>query len=529
MSFTHFSLHPGLLETVAEQGFTAPTPIQERAIPPAMEGRDVLGLAQTGTGKTAAFVLPMLDSLHEGPLNVVRGLVVAPTRELAGQIHNDIRLFARRTRLRSVPIFGGVGFHGQVLQMRAGAEILVACPGRLLDHVRQGTVDLSAVEVLVLDEADMMFDMGFLDDVREILRLTRTRRQTLMFSATMPEPVQKLVEDNMRHPVLVEVNTACPAETVSHALYPVAPHLKTPLLKTMLRTLGYDSMLVFTRTRHGARRLWQQLGKVGFNVACLQGNLSQRRRQAALEGFRRGKYAVLVATDIAARGLDISSVSHVINYDFPPTADTYIHRIGRTGRACRTGKAITFVTPEDEPMVRTLERAMGEPLPVCLVPGFDYSEDRRSMDARPAKAPRVPRPKRVARAFMPTQVEHETPDALRNQRPPRQPAPHAGNARGIFHPQPPQGGAEAGKSPGTGKAGSVVPGRSQKNAAGAGGRSKGMQAAQGMQAAARPRGGKVPAPSPAGRGQEACADRDTRAETPVKKTGGEPEGGKNRQ
>ncbi len=436
MGFAHFSLHPSLLETIAELGFLAPTPIQERAIPPAMEGRDVLGLAQTGTGKTAAFVLPLLDRLLAAPRSAVRGLVIAPTRELAEQIHNDIRQLGRRTRIRSVAIYGGVGFHGQVLQMRGGADILVACPGRLLDHVRQGTVDLSHVEALVLDEADMMFDMGFLDDVHEILRCTARRRQTMMFSATMPDPVRALADGCMRDPVLVEVDIATPAETVSHVLYPVASHLKTPLLKSMLRSLEYESMLIFTRTRHGARRLWQQLGKVGFNVTCMQGNLSQRRRQAALDGFRRGTYTILVATDIAARGLDISSISHVLNYDFPPTVDSYVHRIGRTGRASRSGRAITFATPDDEPMVRTLERALEEPLQRCLLPQFNYSEQQRSADARPAKLRRMPRPKRVARVFMPTQVEQEPAAPLKNQRPPRQPAPNpAAQVRVVSRPQ----------------------------------------------------------------------------------------------
>lgn len=445
MSFAHFSLHQSLLEAIEEQGFEAPTPIQERAIPPAMEGRDVLGLAQTGTGKTAAFVLPMLDRLQDGPRNIVRGLIVAPTRELAGQIHNDIRVFGRKSRMRSVAVYGGVGIHGQVVQMRAGAEILVACPGRLLDHVRQGTVDLSHVEVLVLDEADMMFDMGFLEDVHEILRLTARRRQTLLFSATMPEPLRVLADECMRNPVLVEVDLAAPAGTVSHSLYPVSQHLKTPLLKAMLRTFGYDSMLVFTRTRHGAHRLWQQLGKVGFNVTCLQGSLSQRRRQAALDGFKRGTYTVMVATDIAARGLDISSISHVINYDFPPTVDTYIHRIGRTGRASRTGKAITLVTPDDEPMVRTLERAMDEELLRCFLPQFQYGEQQRSADAKPARPQRVPRPKRMARAFMPTQVEQEPQEPLRNKRPPRQPAPNPAHVRVISRPQVKPAGPASGK------------------------------------------------------------------------------------
>ncbi len=438
MSFALFPLHPSLQEALTEQGFDTPTPIQERAIPPALEGRDVLGLAQTGTGKTAAFALPLLDRLLEGPRGVVRGLVLAPTRELAGQIHDDIRMFGRRLRLRSAVIYGGVGFHGQVMQMRAGAELLVACPGRLLDHVRQGTVDLSQVEALVLDEADMMFDMGFLEDLREILRLTASRRQTLLFSATMPEAVRVLADDCMRHPVRVEVASALPASTVAHSLYPVPAHLRTPLLKTLLRSLEYESLLVFTRTRHGARRLWQQLGKVGFAVTCLQGNLSQRRRQAALDGFRRGTFRIMVATDIAARGLDISSVSHVVNFDFPPTVDTCIHRIGRTGRASRTGWAITFVTPEDEPMVRTLERVVGDRLSRQFAPAFDYSEGQRSPDARPARLRRQPRPARLARVHAPVQVEQKPEEPLRNQRPPRQPAPapvlNPPSARAVFPP-----------------------------------------------------------------------------------------------
>ncbi|MGX7948129.1 DEAD/DEAH box helicase [Oleidesulfovibrio alaskensis] len=412
MSFARFSLHPALIEAVSARGFVNPTPIQEKALPPALAGQDILGLAATGTGKTAAFVLPLLHRLllqGESARGTLRALVVAPTRELVAQIHEEVKTLARFCRLRSATVYGGVGMHAQTVQLRTGVDIVLACPGRLLDHVRRGHADLSHVDMLVLDEADMMFDMGFLSDVREILHCTRVRKQTMLFSATMPAPLRELAEECLRQPVRIELDTCAIAPTVRHSLCPVPKHLKTPLLKYVLRAFARDSVLVFVRTRHGARRLWQQLVKSGIEATCLQGNLSQGRRRAALEGFRRGTFRVMVATDIAARGIDVSQVGYVINYDFPPSVEACVHRAGRTGRASNSGVALTFVTQEDEPQVRTLERVLGGALSRWHAEGFDYSALQRTEAARPARLRREPRPQRVQR------VRRLLEDAAREQ------------------------------------------------------------------------------------------------------------------
>lgn len=372
MKFQDFNLHPDVAAGVAAAGFVDPTPIQAEAIQPIMLGRDVMGLAQTGTGKTAAFVLPMLHRLMEGGRRHARALIVVPTRELAEQIHEAIGILGRRTRLRSVTIYGGVGYSPQVQALRRGAEIIVACPGRLLDHLGQGTIDLSRVQTLVLDEADQMFDMGFLPDIRRILTHLPPRRQSLLFSATMPPDIRHLAKDVLLEPVTVQANSGTPAVTVSHALYPVAQHLKTPLLLELLSRTDTGSVLVFTRTKHRANRLAEQLIKTGFRATSLQGNLSQTRRQAAMNGFRKGTFQILVATDIAARGIDVTQISHVINYDIPGTTDAYIHRIGRTGRCARNGDAYTLVTGEDTGMVRAIERVLGSRIERRTMEGFDY-------------------------------------------------------------------------------------------------------------------------------------------------------------
>ena len=358
MDFSSFGLHPRLLAAARAQGYDTPTPIQAQAIPPALDGEDVLGLAQTGTGKTAAFVLPILDHLQNGPRKRVRALVVAPTRELSEQIHNVFRALGAETGLRSAAIYGGVGISPQIRRLRGGAEIVVACPGRLLDHLQQGTAELSDVEVLVLDEADRMFDMGFLPDIRRILRHLPEDRQTLLFAATMPPDIRRLAEEVMFDPVTVEIDRG-PATTVAHALYMVEEDGKAEGLLQLLHRTDTESVLIFTRTKWRAKRVAARLAAAGFGAACLQGNLSQNRRQEALDGFRGGKYPILVATDIAARGIDVSTISHVINYDMPDTVDAYTHRIGRTGRAARTGDAFTFVTTADGPAVSAIERTMG--------------------------------------------------------------------------------------------------------------------------------------------------------------------------
>jgi ATP-dependent RNA helicase RhlE len=373
VSFVSFDFHPRIAAGIRAVGYTVPTPIQAQAMPSILKGRDLIGLAQTGTGKTAAFALPMLQHLMQGPRGRVRALIVAPTRELAEQINDAITDLGRETRLRGMTVYGGVSIQPQIRKLRAGVEIVVACPGRLLDLLDQRAIDLSHVEMLVLDEADRMFDMGFLPDIRRILKQLPTERQTLLFSATMPDDIRHLANDILRQPVTVQIGHLTPVDTVSHALYPVPQHLKTALLMALLRATDTDSVLVFTRTKHRAKRVAEQLARSGFSATCLQGNLSQNRRQAALDGFRNGSYQILVATDIAARGIDVTRISHVINYDMPDTADAYTHRIGRTGRVARLGDAYTLVTGEDNEMVRTVEHAVGAHLERRKLPDFDYS------------------------------------------------------------------------------------------------------------------------------------------------------------
>lgn len=394
MEFQKFNFHPAIAANIKGAGYVTPTPIQQQAIPTVMQGRDVMGLAQTGTGKTAAFVLPILNRLIGGQRGSVRVLVVAPTRELAEQIHESFAFLGRQTRLKSVTVYGGVNANPQIQALKNGVDIVVACPGRLLDHIGQGNIDLSHLEVLVLDEADQMFDMGFLPDIKRILQHIPVKRQTLLFSATMPPDIKKLAEDILNNPVTVQVGNTTPPVTVSHALYPVEQHLKTSLLLELLQHTDTESVLIFTRTKHRAKRLGEQLEKAGYKAASLQGNLSQNRRQAALDGFRDGTYQILVATDIAARGIDVSLISHVINYDIPDTPEAYVHRIGRTGRAAKSGDAFTMVCSEDTIMVRTIEKKLGASLERRSLPGFDYSVSPPKKEIEFARPPREPRPQR---------------------------------------------------------------------------------------------------------------------------------------
>jgi ATP-dependent RNA helicase RhlE len=448
VTFTDLKLSPRLAAGVAALGYLEPTPIQRRAIPPILAGSDVMGLAQTGTGKTAAFALPILHRLETGPRKHVRALVVAPTRELAEQIHQSFTDLGRHTRLRSTAIYGGVGMAPQIKALDAGVEIVVACPGRLLDHVRQGNLDLSGVEVLVLDEADRMFDMGFLPDVRRIVRALPEQRQTLLFAATMPDDIRVLAGEVLHDPLTLQVGQAAPVETVSHALYPVAQHLKTALLKELLLKTGDGPVLVFTRTKHRAKRVAQQLAQAGFQATELQGNLSQSRRLAALNGFRNGDYRILVATDIAARGIDVVGISHVINYDMPETADAYTHRIGRTGRAERTGEAYTLVSATDDDAVRAVERVLGYTVERRMLPGFDYHAAAPSHDHEFARGPRQPqggRPQRrdaiQERAPYTARAGDTVPVTGTPQRKPRPAAPAAARTerqrpgRGASQPQ----------------------------------------------------------------------------------------------
>jgi len=398
MPFQSFSLHPKVLNGVTSAGYQTPTPIQAQAIPKIMAGHDIMGLAQTGTGKTAAFALPILHRLMQGPRKQVRALVIAPTRELAEQINDSLQELGRQTRLKSITVYGGVGVNPQIEKLKNGVEIVVACPGRLLDHINQGTIDLSQLELLVLDEADQMFDMGFLPDIRRILKHLPAQRQTLLFSATMPPEIRGLAREILRDPVTVQVDTVAPAATVTHALYPVAQHLKTPLVLQLLKHTDTESVLIFTRTKHRAKRLGEQLEKAGYTAASLQGNLSQNRRQAAMDGFRSGRFQILVATDIAARGIDVSQVSHVINYDIPDTTEAYIHRIGRTGRAAKSGDAFTLVTDDDGAMVRAIEKTLGTAIERRTIQGFDYSVPAPRKDEEFARPPRQPQPRRKAAA-----------------------------------------------------------------------------------------------------------------------------------
>ena len=373
MSFKKFQLNAKIIAGVQACGYKVPTPIQVQSIPPIMEGRDVMGLAQTGTGKTAAFVLPILQRLMQGPRGHVRALIIAPTRELSEQTHNAIGQLGRRTGLKSASIYGGVNINGQINKLRSHVEIISACPGRLLDHINRGTVDLSWLEVLVLDEADHMFDMGFLPDVRKIAKHLPARRQTMLFSATMPEGIRSLANDLLVNPVNITIGHTVPVETVTHRFYPVKMDNKTALLKDILNKTEMDSVLVFTRTKSRAKSVALQLDKSGYKVTSLHGNLTQQKRQLTLNGFREGRYEIMVATDIAARGIDVSGISHVINYDMPSTTDAYTHRIGRTGRAAKTGDAFTFVTGEDKGLAYSLKKVLGEKLEYKSVDGLTMS------------------------------------------------------------------------------------------------------------------------------------------------------------
>jgi len=384
LKFKTFNLHPAVTAGVIAAGYIDPTPIQAQAMPHVLNHKDVMGLAQTGTGKTAAFVLPILNRLIESKHGGIRALIIAPTRELAEQIHQAIETLGQKTRLKSMAVYGGVGINPQIQKLKH-ADIVVACPGRLLDHIGRHTADLHKLEVLVLDEADHMFDMGFFPDIRRILRSVPKNRQTLLFSATMPNEIRRLAKDVLEDPVTVKIGTTAPADTVRHALYPVAQHLKTALLLKILENIQTESILVFTRTKHRAKSLDKKLASAGYRSASLQGNLSQGRRQAALDGFRNGTYKILVATDIAARGIDVTQISHVINYDIPSTADAYIHRIGRTGRATRNGEAFTLITSDDRDMVRAINRIIGSEIEQRTVSDFNYHSPAPARNKQPQR------------------------------------------------------------------------------------------------------------------------------------------------
>ncbi len=390
-TFASLALHPNLHRGLKELGFARPTPIQADAIPPALEGRDILACAMTGSGKTYAFLLPILHQLMTKPRGATRALVLTPTRELAAQIHESMNDVAIHTPLSSAAVFGGVGMGPQEHAFRSGVDVIVATPGRLLDHFRQPYAKLDQLEFLVLDEADRMLDMGFLPEIKKILRhLPNRKRQTLFFSATMPAPIASLSQEMLSKPVTLNLQRqAAPAKGITQAVYPVAQELKSALLVELLKRGDMPQALVFTRTKHRANRLASQLVTNGIKAERIHGNRSQSQRTQALAGFKDGTYQALVATDIAARGIDVESLGHVVNFDVPLASEDYIHRVGRTARAEATGEAFTFVSPEEEADLKQIERAIGKQLPRVTVPGFDYS-------AKPQARLEVPLAERIA-------------------------------------------------------------------------------------------------------------------------------------
>jgi len=390
MPFAKYKLHPDLLRGVRELGFTRATPIQDQAIPPALEGKDLLACAMTGSGKTAAFLLPILNRLMDKPRGTTRALVLTPTRELAAQIEEHLRQLAVHTPLSGAAIFGGVGMGPQEHAFRSGVDVIVATPGRLLDHFKHPYAKLDRLEVLVLDEADRMLDMGFLPDIRRVLKHLPTRRQTLFFSATMPGPIQALSRELLHNPASINLERrSAPAVGIRQAVYAVREELKPALFVELLRRGDIGNVIVFTRTKHRSNRLADYLTSQGVSNARIHGNRSQAQRTDALEGFKTGRYRCLVATDIVARGIDVEQLEHVVNFDVPHLPEDYIHRVGRTARAEATGDAFTLVSPEEEQDLAAIERAIGKRLPRVVVPGFDYA-------SKPAQRFEVPIAERIA-------------------------------------------------------------------------------------------------------------------------------------
>jgi ATP-dependent RNA helicase RhlE len=407
-SFEDLPLHPKLRRGIHEIGYRVPTPIQRGTIPHAVMGRDIIGTSQTGTGKTAAFLLPILERLLDQPVGRIEALVLTPTRELALQADGFLKRLAGHTHLRGAAVYGGVGMGDQERALRGGAEVIVATPGRLLDHMQRGYVDFRALKILVLDEADRMLDMGFLPDVRRILRGLPRERQTLLFSATMPPEVVALSREFLRDPRMVQVEERTVAAVgVSHLALPVPAHLKAELLAELLKDEMMTSVLVFSRTKHRADRLVRQLVHQGFSASVIHGNRSQSQRIRALEGFRSGEHRVLVATDIAARGVDVKDVSHVVNFDVPREPEAYIHRVGRTARAQQRGDAYTLVSPEEAQDFGRVEKMLGMQIPRAKIPGFRY-------DAEPA--PRPPHAGRVGQRPFPRDGARRGPTGRRDQR-----------------------------------------------------------------------------------------------------------------
>ncbi|MFO1461637.1 MAG: DEAD/DEAH box helicase [Verrucomicrobiota bacterium] len=415
MSFSALGLDPRILKAVQEAGYTEPTPIQASAIPPVLEGHDLIGIAQTGTGKTAAFTLPILTRLMVTPPVPgrppgTRALVLAPTRELAVQIEDNIRIYGKHLPLRTATVFGGVGEGPQKTALRAGCPIIIACPGRLLDLMGQGFANFSGLQHLVLDEADRMLDMGFLPSIRKIIRALPRQRQTLLFSATLSGEIEQITREFLNQPRKVQIGRRSnPAETVTQLVYEVPAHLKSALLLHLLRDPGLNMVLVFSRMKHGADRIARRLEQSGIPTATLHSNRSQNQRLRALADFKSGAVRVLVATDIAARGIDVDGISHVVNYDFPMHPEDYVHRIGRTGRAHAVGDAVSFVAPEDQEDLRRLERFIGRGIVRKRAEGFDYSQRPQPLPDRPRESqhrshprgPQAPSGRKSFRRFRP--------------------------------------------------------------------------------------------------------------------------------
>ncbi len=472
VSFTSLQLHPSLQRGLKDLGFLRPTPIQSEAIPPALDGRDVLACAMTGSGKTYAFLLPIMHQLLEKPRGVTRALVLTPTRELAAQILESLNDVAIHTPLTGAAIFGGVGMGPQEHAFRTGVDVMVATPGRLLDHFRSPYAKLDALEYLVLDEADRMLDMGFLPEIKKILRHLPTRkRQTLFFSATMPAPIASLTKEMLSQPVNINLQRkAAPAVGITQAIYPVSQDLKSALLVELLKRGDMPQALVFTRTKHRANRLASQLVTNGIKAERIHGNRSQSQRTQALAGFKDGQYQVLVATDIAARGIDVEALGHVVNFDVPVAAEDYIHRVGRTARAESTGEAFTFVSPEEEGELKQIEKAIGRQLPRVTVPGFDYA-------ARPQGKLEVPLAERIAE-IKKKKAEDRARSAAKAARRGAAPAPRPSAPRGgSTGPARPSSGSTGPARPSSGSTGPVRPstggGRSSGGRPSGGGRSGG--------------------------------------------------------
>jgi ATP-dependent RNA helicase RhlE len=432
--FSSLKLDPSLLKAIKELGFVRPTPVQAEAIPPALAGRDILACAMTGSGKTAAFLLPILHSLISRPRKTTRALVLTPTRELAAQIVEDLNELAIHTGITGASIIGGVGMGPQEHAMRSGVDVLVATPGRLLDHCRFPYARLGGLEYLVIDEADRMLDMGFLPDIRRVLRHVPARRQTLLFSATMPGPILTLARELLHEPATVQLERkSAPAVGITHAVYPVPQHLKSALLVALLQRGDIRDALVFTRTKHRANRLAEYLVRQGVEAERIHGNRSQGQRTAALAGFKSGKHRVLVATDIAARGIDVEALGHVVNFDVPKAPDDYIHRVGRTARAELTGDAFTFVAPEDEHDLQGIERAIGKRLPRVTVPDFDYN-------APPKERLEIPLATRLAAMRAARKPGHTSSRASGTSGHAAAPHPRSGKPRSAASAGPPSAG-----------------------------------------------------------------------------------------